>query len=54
MAYGQDGDIGISIQDSFGTSNVDSFDYFPFISEGITESIEDLLSESLQSRYEEP
>jgi len=54
MAYGQDGHIGISFQDSFGTSNVDSFDYFPFISEGITEGIEDLVSESLASRYEEP
>lgn len=54
MAYGQDGHLGISFQDSFGTSNVDSMDFFPIISESITESIESLLSEGLQSRYEEP
>ena len=54
MAYGQNGHIGISFQDSLGTSNVDSMDYFPMVSESLTESIEDLLSESLSSRYEEP
>jgi len=54
MAYGQDGHIGMSFQDSFGTSNVDSMEYFCFISESITENIESLMAECLQSRYEEP
>jgi hypothetical protein len=54
MAYGQDGHIGISFQESFGTQYVSSMDYFSFISEGITENIESLMSESLQSRYDEP
>lgn len=54
MAYGQDGHIGISFQDSYGTSEVGSLEYFPFISEGMVENIENLMSESLASRYEEP
>jgi hypothetical protein len=54
MAYGQNGHIGISFQDSFGTANVDSMDYFTFVSESISENIEELLSESLSARYEEP
>lgn len=54
MGYGQNGHVGISFQNSMGTSNVDSMDYFPIISESITESIESLVPESLQSRYEEP
>jgi hypothetical protein len=54
MAYGQEGHIGVGFQDSLGTANVDSFDYMPFISETLTENIEDLISESLSSRLEEP
>ena len=54
MAYGQDGHIGISFQESFGTQYVSSMDYFSFISESFTENIESLMSESLQSRYDEP
>jgi len=54
MAYGQEGHIGVGFQDSLGTANVDSFDYMPFISETLTENIEDLISESLSSRIEEP
>jgi hypothetical protein len=54
MAYGQDGHIGISFQDSFGTAETGSMDYMPFISETIMENIEDLISESLSSRLEEP
>jgi len=54
MAYGQEGHIGISFQDSLGTANVGSLDYFNFISEGLVENIEDLISESLTSRLDEP
>lgn len=54
MAYGQEGHIGISFQDSYGTSNVASMEYFKFISESITENIESLMSESLSARLEEP
>lgn len=54
MAYGQKGHVGISFQNSLGTSNVNSMDYFPIVSESLTETIEDMLSESLLSRYEEP
>ncbi|NIS51680.1 MAG: hypothetical protein GWN94_11325, partial [Phycisphaerae bacterium] len=54
MAYGQDGHIGVSFQESLGTSNTDSFWYMPFVSETLTENIEDLISESLSSRIEEP
>ena len=54
MAYGQEGHIGISFQDSLGTANVGSLDYFNFISESIVENIEDLISESLSSRLDEP
>lgn len=53
MAYGMNGHCGISFQDSFGTSNVDSFHYYPIISESITESIPPLLDESMRGRFEE-
>ena len=33
MAYGQDGHLGVSYQESLGTSYTDSMDYFPIISE---------------------
>lgn len=54
MAYGQDGHVGISFQDSLGTSNVDSFDFLPIISESLTENVDDLMSEGMASRLEEP
>lgn len=54
MAYGQDGHVGISFQDSLGTSNVDSFDFFPIISESLTENVESLMSEAMATRLEEP
>ncbi len=53
MGYGQDGHFGISFQESMGTSYTSSMDYFRFISESMTENIEELMSESLASRYEE-
>lgn len=54
MAYGQSGHIGFSFQESFGTQFVNSMEYFPLISETLTENIEELMSESTQARYEEP
>ncbi len=54
MAYGQDGHVGISFQQSFGTSFVDSMHFFPFVNETLTEKIEEIQSESLATRYEEP
>jgi len=54
MAYGQGGHIGISFQDSFGTLNVSSMDYVPFISESVTEKIESLVSEGITARIDEP
>lgn len=54
MAYGQDGHIGIGFQSSLGTANTSSLWYMPFVSETLKENIEDLLSESLSSRLEEP
>lgn len=52
MAYGINSHIGISFQDSFGTSNVDSMHYFPVISETLTESIPEVESEAVRGRYE--
>lgn len=54
MAYGQGGHIGISFQESLGTAYTSSMEYFPFISESLVENIEDLLSECLTSRLDEP
>lgn len=54
MAYGQDGHFGFSFQDSLGTANVDSMDYFPIINETITHNIEELRSEELSARIDEP
>ena len=54
MAVGQDGHIGICFQESMGTAYTSSMWYMPFVSESLKENIEDLLSESLSSRIEEP
>jgi len=54
MGYGQGGHLGICFQQSFGTSFVDSLHYFPFISETLTEKIEEIMAESISARYEEP
>jgi len=54
MAYGQDGHFGICFQESMGTSFVDSMEFTGFVSETMTQTIEELVSESLSSRYEEP
>lgn len=52
MAYGMNCHIGVSFQDSFGTSNVDSLHYFPIISETLTESIPEIESEAVRGRME--
>lgn len=54
MAYGQNGHIGISFQETFGVQFVSSMDYFPFVSESLNEAIGDVQSESLTARYDEP
>lgn len=52
MAYGMNCHIGISFQDSYGTSNVDSMHYFPIISESLTEGIPEVESEAVRGRME--
>ncbi len=52
MADGLLGHVGISFQDSFGTSNVNSMFYFPIISESVTEAIPPLVSEGMRGRFE--
>ncbi|MFH2075958.1 MAG: phage tail tube protein [Pseudomonadota bacterium] len=54
MAYGRGGHLGIGFQTSMYASSVLSMDWFPFVSESLTETIEELLSESITTRYEEP
>ncbi len=53
MAYGSQGHVGISFQESFGTSYPNSRDYFPVITESLTEEIPPLISEGIKSRFEE-
>jgi len=53
MAYGHGGHIAISFQQSFGTAFVGSPFYFNFISESLTEKIEELVSESISGRFDE-
>ena len=51
--YGMLGHVGISFQNSYGGSNVTSMEFFPIISESISEEIEDLVSEGMYGRFEE-
>lgn len=53
MGYGTDSHLGICFQESFGTSYVSSFHYFPIISESLAEAIPELISEGNRGRYEE-
>ena len=53
MAYGMSGHAGICFQQSFGTSYVSSFEWFPIITESINESIPPLVAEGMTGRYEE-
>ena len=53
MGYGIGSFAAISFQSIYGTSNVTSLDYFPIISESLTDEIEDLVQEGLMGRFEE-
>lgn len=53
MAYGMQGHLKISFQDSFGTANTGSFYSIPLISETITENIPPIVSEGMKGRFEE-
>jgi hypothetical protein len=52
MGYGMNAHLGISFQQSFGTSFQDSMHYFPLISESLTEGIPEVESEAVRGRYE--
>ena len=53
MGYGIGGYLAISKQNSVGTAT-SGFDYVPFVSESLTENIEQLQSESLKAVYDQP
>jgi Phage tail tube protein len=53
MAYGQSGHLGVTFQESFGTSFTGSAFYVPLISESIRESIEQLVEGNLYGRLAE-
>ena len=53
MAYGMEGHLGIGFQTSYGTANVDSYHYFPLISESLNEAVPELISEGMRSRIDE-
>jgi len=53
IAYGMMGHIGISLQSSFGTANITSFDYFPLISETLALNVPMLPDESMQGHIDE-
>ena len=53
MGYGIGGYLAISKQNSVGTAT-SAFDYVPFVSESLTENIEQLQSENLRNVYDNP
>jgi len=53
MPYGIEGHIGIGFQDSYGTSEVGSYHYFPLINESLNETIPELISEGIRGRIDE-
>jgi Phage tail tube protein len=53
MGYGIGSFAAISFQSSYGTLNTNSLDYFPIISESLTNEVEDLIQEGLMGRFEE-
>ena len=53
MGYGIGGYLGISKQNSVGTAT-SAFDYVPFVSESLSENIEQLQSENLRNVYDQP
>lgn len=53
MAYGNLGHVGISRQNSWGTSVATSHHFFPIISENLTDKRPRISAEGMRSRYEE-
>lgn len=53
MAYGHQGHLGFSFQQSFGTSFVGSAHFLTMISETLSEKIEELTAESISGRFDE-
>jgi len=53
MAYGQSGHLGVTFQESFGTTFTGSAFYVPLISESIAEKIEQLTEANLYGRLAE-
>ena len=53
MGYGIGGHLAISEQNSVGTATA-NYIYIPFVSESLTENIEQLQSESLKAIYDQP
>jgi hypothetical protein len=53
MGYGIGGHLAISQQSSFGTATA-NWIYMPFISESVTDNIEQLQSENLKARFDAP
>jgi len=53
MAYGMGGHAGICFQQSFGTSYVSSFEWFPIITESMNESIPPIINDGMTGLYEE-
>lgn len=51
--YGMTGDVQFQFQNSFGTSQVDSLESMPFMSEGLAFTIEPLREENMYSRLAE-
>lgn len=52
MGYGMRSHLGVSFQNSFGTSNVNSMHYVPIISESLSENIPTVESEAVRGRFE--
>ena len=53
MAYGHQGHLAFSFQQSFGTSFVGSAHFLSMLSESLSDKIEELTSESMTSRFDE-
>lgn len=54
MAYGMKSHMGVSLQNSWGTSMATSKDYVQFASETLAEDIPSNVMEGMKGRYEEP
>lgn len=53
QGYGQTTRLGISFQDSGGTSNVDSMHWLPFVNEGVGLDIPPLVSQNMRGVFDE-